>query len=94
MQFSRDHVRSSCIRGTQGKERQMGPGRDPAVKKSELKSLLEALIQPTRKYEVSQETRTEVEREIRRREFVAAASKLQDDHSWKKTVMTNLDITN
>ena len=78
----------------QTEKRQKGPDRDPAIKKSELKSLLEALMQPTKKKEVTQETRTDVEREIRRREFVAAASKLQDDDSWKKTVMANLDITN
>ena len=91
-QVSRDRVRSSESRKSQ-KIRQEGPGRDPAVKKSELKSLLEALMQPSKKKEVAQETRTDVEREIRRREFVAAASKLQDDDSWKKTVMANLDIS-
>ena len=93
-QVSRDRVRSSGSRGLQTEKRQKGPGRDPAIKKSELKSLLEALMQPNKKKEVTQETRTDVEREIRRREFVAAASKVQDDDSWKKTVMANLDITN
>ena len=74
-------MRTNSTREPKGKKEEKGPGRDPALKRSELTSIIKALMQPTKKREISLQNRTEVEREIRRREFVAAASRLQDDDS-------------
>ena len=58
-----------------------------------MESLLKALMKSTKKSETSRNERPDVEREMRRREFIAAASRLQDADSWKKKVMANLNIT-
>ena len=38
-------------------------------------------------------SRTNLERELRRREFLTAACRLQDDDAWKEKVMTQLNVT-
>ena len=50
-------------------------------------------MQLSKRWDIPQQNRTDIECEIRRREFITAVSKLEDDDSWKKAVMANLDLT-